>query len=215
MDCARDNYNGSVQRMAEKWGKSVKGKANLARATQLRFFKQVWLQNSSPHALVMNVISTDLDIKEAPMKVHPDIVKTGVKTVDELRTCLKSEEMYLNPAIYNLMCCGLESGKLKNAKKHQTRSSLRCLVTVAHEAHIRLELYLALERQRFHKKPNTTHAEDRTKQWEQFLEIVFNDRERNAETAEQARLAGNGVGTEDNANIVDAEVKPLCNKKYW
>ena len=121
MDCARDNYNGSVQRMAEKWGKSVKGKANLARATQLRFFKVVWLQNSSPHALVMNVISTDLDIKEAPMKVHPDIVKTGVKTVDELRTCLKSEEMYLNPAIYNLMCCGLESGKLKNAKKGNDR----------------------------------------------------------------------------------------------
>jgi hypothetical protein len=107
MDCANDNYNGSVQRMAEKWGKSVKGKTNLARANQLRFFKNVWLSNSSPHALVTNVIATDLDKKEAPMKLHPDIVKTGVKTVDELRKCLKSEEMYLNPAIYNLMCCGL------------------------------------------------------------------------------------------------------------
>lgn len=215
MLCAMENHHGSVQRMAEKWGKDVKGKANIARANQLRFFKQVWLSNSSPHALVINVISADLDKKDGPMKVHPDIVKTGLKTPAEVRACLKSEEMYLNPAMYNLMCCGLESGKLKNGKKQQSRSSLRCLVTVAHEAHIRLELYLALERQRFHKKPNATHAEDRTKQWEQFLEIVFNDRERNAETAEQARLAGNGVGTEDNANIVDAEVKPLCNKKYW
>ena len=124
----------------------------------------------------------------------------------------------MNPAMYNLMCCGLESGKLKNGKKQQSRSSLRCLVTVAHEAHIRLELYLALERQRFHKKPNTTHAEDRTKQWEQFLEIVYNDRERNAETAEQARLAGHGVGgvgNEDNAGTVAEPVKSLCNKKYW
>ena len=218
MDCARDNYNGSVQRMAEKWGKSVKGKANLARATQLRFFKQVWLQNSSPHALVINVISADLDKKDGPMKVHPDIFKTGVLTVDELRTCLKSEEMYLNPAIYNLMCCGLESGKLKNAKKHQTRSSLRCLVTVAHEAHIRLELYLALKRQRYHKKPNTIPAVRRIKMWEAFSEIVFNDRERNAETAEQARLAGHGVGgvgNEDNAGTVEEPVKSLCNKKYW
>ena len=136
------------------------------------------------------------------MKVHPDIVKTGVLTAAEVRTCLKSEEMYLNPAMYNLLCCGLESGKLKNAKKLLTRSSLRCMVTVAHEAHIRLELYLALERQRFHKKPNTNHAEDRTKQWEQFLEIVYNDRERNAETAEQARLAGNVVGNEDKPTLM-------------
>jgi hypothetical protein len=215
MKCAMENHNGSVQRMAEKWGKSVKGKANLARANQLRFFKLVWLSNSSPHALVINVISTDLDKKEAPMKVHPDIVKTGLKTPAEVRTCLKSEEMYLNPAMYNLMCCGLENGKLKNGKKYLSRSSLRCLVTVAHEAHIRLELYLALKRQRYHIKPNTSHAERRIKMWEAFCDIVFNDRERNAETAEQARLAGNGVGNEDNADIVEAEVKSLCNEKYW
>jgi hypothetical protein len=110
------------------------------------------------------------------MKVHPDIVKTGVLTVAEVRTCLKSEEMYLNPAMYNLMCCGLESGKLKNGKKQQSRSSLRCLVTFAHEAHNRLELYLALKRQRYHKKSNATHAERRIKMWEAFCDIVFNDR---------------------------------------
>ena len=51
--------------------------------------------------------------------------------------------------------------------------------------------------------------------WEAFSEIVFNDRERNAETAEQARLAGHGVGNEDNAGTVEEPVKSLCNKKYW
>ncbi len=51
--------------------------------------------------------------------------------------------------------------------------------------------------------------------WEAFCDIVFNDRERNAETAEQARLARHGVGNEDNADIVEAEVKSLCKKKYW
>jgi hypothetical protein len=149
------------------------------------------------------------------MKVHPDIVKTGLKTAADVRGCLKSEEMYLNLAMYNLMCCGLESGKLKNSTKQQSRSSLRCLVTVAHEAHIRLELFLALKRQRYHKKPNTDHAKRRKKIWEAFCDIVFNDRERNAETAEQARRPGNGVANEDNADIVEAEGKPLCNKKYW
>ena len=54
--------------------------------------------------------------------------------------------------------------------------------------------------------------------WEAFSEIVYNDRERNAETAEQARLAGHGVGgvgNEDNAGTVKEPVKSLCNKKYW
>ena len=53
--------------------------------------------------------------------------------------------------------------------------------------------------------------------WESFCDIVFNDRERNAETAEQARLAGIGVGNEDNAETVKEPepVKSLCKKKYW
>jgi hypothetical protein len=51
--------------------------------------------------------------------------------------------------------------------------------------------------------------------WEAFSEIVFNDRERNAETAEQARLAGIGIGIEDNVETVEQPVKSLCKKKYW
>ncbi len=130
--------------MATKWGISVRGKANNARSQQLRFFKNVWLSNNSPHAIVTNVIAEDLDKKQAPMKVNMKLVKTGLTTVDDVRACLKSEEMYLNPALYNLLCCGLESGKLKCGKK-QSPSSLRCLITVAHEAHLRLELFLALK----------------------------------------------------------------------
>ena len=139
--------------MAAKWGNVVKGKANQARAQQVRFFKQVWLANGSPHAIVTNVLTKDLDAKEAPMKVNPELVKTGLKTTAAVIACLKSEEMYLNPTLYNLLCCGVESGKLKCGTK-QSPSSVRRLMTVAHEAHLRLELYLALKRQRYSKKPN-------------------------------------------------------------
>jgi hypothetical protein len=67
--------HGSVAAMALKWGKVVRGKANQARSQQVRYFKLVWLANGSPHAIVTNVLTKDLDAKEAPMKVHPEIVK--------------------------------------------------------------------------------------------------------------------------------------------
>ena len=201
--------------MATKWGVSVRGIANKKRAEQTRFFKAVWLSNNSPHSIVTNVINTDLDKKQADMKVTPALVASGLATVQDVRDCLKSEEMYLNPALYNLLWCGLESGKLKNGKK-QGLSSLRLLITVAHEAHLRLELYLALRRQRYHKKPNTTNKKKRTLMWDQFCETVYNDRSRNAEAAELARLEGHGVG---NAAVdeVDTEedATSLVNKKYF
>ncbi len=103
--------------MAKKWAPNVRGIANKKRAEQTRFFKAVWLSNNSPHSIVTNVINTDLDKKQADMRVNPALVASGLTTVKDVRDCLKSEELYLNPALYNLLCCGLESGKLKNGKK--------------------------------------------------------------------------------------------------
>ena len=200
--------------MATKWASSVRGIASKKRAEQTRFFKKVWLSNDSPYSLVTNCLSTDLDKKQAEMKVNPALVASGLTTVKAVRKCLKSEELYLNPALYNLLCCGLESGKLKNGKK-QGLSSLRCLITVAHEAHLRLELYLALKRQRYHKKPNTTNKTRRTLMWEQFCESVYNDRFRNAEAAELARLEGHGVGNAVDEVDDEDEPKSLVNKKYF
>lgn len=200
--------------MATKWSVDVRGIANKKRAEQTRFFKAVWLSNNSPHSIVTNVTNTDLDKKQADMKVTPVLVASGLATVKDVRACLKSEEMYLNPALYNLLCCGLESGKLKNGKK-QGRSTLRLLITVAHEAHLRLELYLALKRQRYHKKPNTLNKNKRTKMWDQFCEKVYNDRSRNAEAAELARLQGHGVGYAVDEVDVEEEPKSLVNKKYF
>jgi len=203
--------------MAATWGSSIKAKANVARAQQVRYFKQVWLANGSPHAIVTNVLTKDLDEKEAPMKVNPELVKTGLKTTAAVIACLKSEEMYLNPTLYNLLCCGVESGKLKGGRK-QSPSSLRRLMTIAHEAHLRLELCLALSRQRYNKKPNTILQKERKVQWKKFCVTVYNDRERNADAAEQARLRGVGVHL-DHANVgevADADFKePLVDKRFY
>jgi hypothetical protein len=211
---AKSNY-GTVKAMAAKWGVSVRGIANIKRAEQTRFFKAVWLSNKSPFSLVTNVISTDLDKKQADMKVSAALVESGLTTVEDVRDCLKSEDMYLNPALYNLLCCGLESGKLKNGKK-QGPSTLRCLITVAHEAHIRLELYLALKRQRYHKNSNATKSAARKLQWEALCETVFKDRLENAEAAELARREGHGLGNAALDEVdSDEEPKSLVDPKYF
>ena len=214
---AKDNH-GSVLKMAEYWGRDVRTLASKKRAEQTRYFKKVWLTNSSPHAIVYNVVGTDLEQEDRPMSVNLALVQTGLTTVKDVRSCLTSEEMYLNPAMYNLLCCGLESGKTKNGKK-QSPSSLRYLITVAHEAHLRLELYLALKRQRYGKNPKKDDQQTRIKMWEQLCEIVYNDRSCNAETAELARLQGHGVvnaAVDDNEEMNDEEeVKPFVNKKYY
>ena len=216
MNTANKNYGG-VMAMATRWAKKIRGKANQARATQVRHLKLVWLAKSSPYAIVTNVLTKDLDANEGPMTVHPDLVKTGLNTVEDVRACLRSDEMYLNPALYNLLCCGVESGKLKGGTK-QKRSSLRQLMTVAHEAHLRLELYLALTRQRFNKKSNKILATERKVEWKAFCELVFNDRKRNAEAAEEARLRGVGVlvGAANVDKDADEEVaEPLVDERYF
>jgi hypothetical protein len=78
------------------------------------------------------------------MKVSAAVVESGLKTVEDVMKCLKSENMYLNPVLYNLLCSGIESGKLKNMPKLKQPSTLRSLLTVAHEAHLRLELFFSL-----------------------------------------------------------------------
>ena len=204
--------------MATRWGKKVRGRANQARATQVRHFKLVWLAKISPYAIVTNVLTKDLDVNKGPMIVHPDLVKTGLNTVEGVRACLRSDEMYLNPALYNLLCCGVESGKLKGGTKLKQRSSLRELMTVAHEAHLRLELYLALTRQRFNKKSNIVLSKERKVEWEAFCELVLNDRNRNAEAAEEARLRGVGVlvGAANVDKDADEEVaEPLVDERYF
>ncbi len=54
--------------------------------------------------------------------------------------------------------------------------------------------------------------------WEQFCDLVYNDRHHNAEAAEWARLRGDGgVNVDDAVGEVAAEVEAnsLVDKKYF
>jgi hypothetical protein len=87
------------------------------------------------------------------MKFSAAVVQSGLQTVEDVRACLKSSNMYLNPVLYDLSCSGIESGKLKNYPKAKQPSTLRRLTTIAHEAHIRLELFFTFGEQKFYHDP--------------------------------------------------------------
>ena len=176
--------------MAKVWEKDVMVRANNLRSGQIRSFKKIWLTCGSPYAIATNVTKSDLKKKDKPMKIAAAVVESGLKTAEDVRKCLKSDNMYLNPVLYDLICSGIESGKLKNRPKLKQPSTLPRLITVAHEAHLRLELYFSLGEQKFGHDPSTAHGEKRIRMWQKLCDVVHSDRERNAEQAELTRSGG-------------------------
>jgi hypothetical protein len=134
--------------MARTWSRIVRTKANNERSVQIRYFKKVWLSNNSPYTMVRNCIEQDLNILEAPMEVCPALVVSGLNTVAQVRAYLKSSALYTHPVMYRLLCEGVESEQLKQTTA-QDPNTISNLLTVAHEANIRVELYFALRAQRY------------------------------------------------------------------
>jgi hypothetical protein len=61
------------------------------------------------------------------------------ETVSNLRKAIASPKMYTYPLLFDLFCAGLESEKLRSTKPMPI-SRIEQVITVAHEAHFRLEL---------------------------------------------------------------------------
>jgi hypothetical protein len=144
------------------------------------------------------------------MKVSAAVVESGLPTVEDVRACLKSKNMYQNPVLYDLLCSGIESGKFKNYPKAKQPSTLPRLTTITHEAHIRLELWFTLGEQKFYHDPSTVHGEKRIRMWKKMLKIVKSDRDRNGEQAELTRRAG--ASSSDDVNVGDESEDEAPNK---
>ena len=214
MDIAKLHY-GTVKRMAKVWEKEVMVRANNLRSSQIRSFKKIWLTCGSPYAIVTYVTRSDLKKKDKPMKVSKVVRDSGLKTVRAVRECLTSADMYQNPVLYNLICSGIESGKLKNTPKLKNMSTLPRLLTVAHEAHLRLELFFSLEEQKYHHDPSTVHTAKRIRMWEKLLDTVVSDRERNGPQAELTRYGGVSVSNDNAGDDSESSEKPRINPKYY
>ncbi len=146
------------------------------------------------------------------MIVTPDLVESGVATVEAVRKLLMSKKMYRNPVMYDLFCGGVESGKINyNDKKGPT--TISTLLTIPHEASIRTELWFALEKQAFRHNPSITHIDERKAEWLKCCDYVFHDRADNEEQAAKDRR-GDYPAVNEASDDDDNEEDEL-DKKYY
>ena len=154
--------------------------------------------------------SLEGDPHDEPMVVHQEIVASGLDTVEKVRDSLRSNCLYMNKAMFEFLCAGLESGMLKQSTRRVVPTPLRELITVAHEAHFRSELWLALKHKRYRHQVTITWAHERRAIWLEFCKLVKEDRDNNEELASTTRLAGlagdggvSGDESSDGDNIPD------------
>jgi hypothetical protein len=99
----------------------------------------VWLNVSSPYSFATNALESDTQNEKNPnIELTPRVQHSGISTVAQLRELIRSPAMYRNAEIFDLFCSGLESGILKMARQ-KSPTPLHKLITIAHEAHFRLE----------------------------------------------------------------------------
>ena len=202
--------------MVEKYAKAIRSRAVQERSIAVSCFKSVWLSNASPFAIVTNVLTTDLK-KKADMAINPALIHTGIQTVEEVRGLLKSNKLYRNAALYNLLCGGVESGKLKKiAKKGKT--TISDLLTVAHEGWIRMELHYNLKEQAARHGGRKDDNTERTKEWQVFCALVFQDRDDNEEQATLDRgiaVTDSAANDDDDEEDDEDDAVPACDPKYF
>jgi hypothetical protein len=215
IELAKNEY-GSVHNMAIVWEKKIKKRACQQRSIFVSEIKKLWLGNNSPFAIATNCLTTDLNINPGDVKLNDAIIASGLQTVGAVRKCLKSNAMYRNAAMYHLICGGIESGKVKRLGPKQNQTTISSLMTIAHEANIRMELHYNLKTQRSRHHPSTDHGLERTETWHVFMNLVYEDRKNNEK---QATLDRAGRGGDDglvNPSGSDSEddAEPLDPKFY-
>ena len=199
VDIAEKHYS-SVKLMAKRWAGIVRTKANNERAIQIRYLKNIWLSNSSRFSLAFNALDTKINENdEAEITLSPAVKASGLNSIAELRELLRSPVMYKNATVFDLFCLGIESGQLKMART-TAPTRLQKLITIAHEAHFRLELWFALSKQGFRHKTTSAWNDKRKDYWDEFCKLVAKDRRDNEETASTDRL---GEQTEPNLDGSD------------
>ncbi len=135
-------------------------------------------------------MESDTQIEENPnIELTPRVIDSGITTVVQLRELIKSPAMYTNAAVFDLFCSALESGILKMARQRSI-TPLHKLITIAHEAHVRLEIWLALSKQGFRQKTTNAWHDKRREYWNDFCKLVAQDRKENEEIASTNRLGG-------------------------
>ncbi len=118
------------------------------------------------------------------------------------------------PSFIQHICLGLESGNFRQ-NRHRPYTPLHELITKAHEAHFRVELYLALTKKSFRHHNTTSASSERIRLFNLAIASVREGREKYMKKAVETRMQNRTpkqiedservteqeVGSDDNANI--------------
>ena len=195
--------------MAKAWRKVVYKNAVAKRSEAVTIFRRIWLKNASPFALVSNISVGDTRKGPGEIGVRQALVDTGVTTLDAVRDLIRSGNMYQNSAMYSLICEGVESGKLKQNPRRDP-ATISDLLTVAHEAAIRSELWFGLEKPGYRHDPSLEHARLRLEEWKFFCDLVYEDRTHNEKNAWLTRFGAvpGSAGSDDDDSEDGATIDP-------
>ena len=94
--------------------------------------------------------------------------------------------MRTNPVLCQKFLTGLESGHIRGLKKRNP-APITDIITTAYEAHIRLELWLALSARNYRHAAGIPDNVDRKKKWLKMATLVFDDRKNNGKDAHERR----------------------------
>jgi hypothetical protein len=181
---------------------AVKGAANNERSAQIRQIKMMYLDDKSEFALMSDyVIGASANGALKNMRIG-NAVSGEFETIEELQNALYSPTMYTYEKVFDLFCAALESGRFRGTEQMPI-SPIENLITVAHEAHFRLELWYALQAQSFRHDTAKSAQEERKEKHTNLCMLVAQDRRENGTLAYRHRNTTRASNDDESENSDD------------
>jgi hypothetical protein len=180
---------GGVTQLAEKHEK-IKTTANNERSIQSAYLRALFLSRKNPETQLVARIQPNeykINVESDQPRLTSDVRESGIEEIGQLRQLLYSNKLYTNKTVYAKWTEGLESGKLRSTKFVEP-GPISKTITIAHEAHFRLDLYLTLQKRGYRHAPGHTEAKTRKKMWLKLLKLVDEDRKANGDAAHDQRM---------------------------
>ena len=191
---------GGIELLAQFFADDIKVSGNNERSVQCNQIKKCWLSKINPeYRLAENILETELDADpDEPPRVSANLEGT-VASVKDLQKLMASPRFYSNFVLYDLFCAGLESGYFRGSHLRSC-SNIAKLITPAHEAHFRTELWFALSKKSFRHNSFKKGNKMRVKQFKDILAAVVEGRKTyllEAITHRKQGLKDDNLETED------------------
>ena len=180
IDLAGGTYAGFLR----LFGKTIKTTTSNERSLQNTGIRLLFLSKYNKEFQFMeNTLPGEAIVQNQAVinaKVLSSLEDQGENNGDEthlatLRSTLYSDEFYKNGELYRRWCEGFESLQMRGCKIPGPKPITE-LLTLAHETHFRLEIYMAMSRTSFVHTPGTAAALHRRLLFKKLLPLVREDR---------------------------------------